>query len=75
MKFRTSHPRFRTAVRLLPVLALWARGILAETIDSQYRAQVEQWRQQREEALKAGHCHGTLLVEGRRQHSGQRRLE
>ncbi|MGD0774511.1 MAG: DUF1684 domain-containing protein [Candidatus Solibacter sp.] len=53
MKFRTSHPGFRTAVRLLPVLALWAGGILAETIDSQYRAQVEQWRQQREAALKA----------------------
>jgi len=52
----------RTRSRLLPVLALMTTGILAETIDPQYRAQIEHWRQQREAALKADW--GWLTVSG-----------
>jgi uncharacterized protein len=49
----TSHKFRRTAGRVLPVLVLWTCGMLAETIDAQYLAQVEQWRQQPEAGLKA----------------------
>jgi uncharacterized protein (DUF1684 family) len=50
------------AGRVLPVLVLWTCGLLAETIDAQYRAEVEQWRQQREAGLKADG--GWLTVTG-----------
>src|SRR5580698_8671492 len=58
----TSHTFRRMAGRVLPVLVLWTCGMLAETIDAQYRAQVEQWRQQREAGLKADG--GWLTVTG-----------
>ena len=44
------------------VLSLLGCAMLAATIDAPYRAQVEQWRQQREEALKADG--GWLTVTG-----------
>lgn len=50
------------AHRALPVLALMTTAILAESIDPEYRAQIEHWRQQREAALKADW--GWLTVSG-----------
>jgi len=48
--------------RLLPLLALKPAGVMAETIDAHYRKEIEQWRQQREAALKADG--GWLTVTG-----------
>jgi len=55
--------RFRTARWIVPaVLSLLGCAMLAATIDAPYRAQVEQWRQQREASLKADG--GWLTVTG-----------
>jgi hypothetical protein len=55
--------RFRSARWIVPgALSLLGCAMLAATIDAPYRAQVEQWRQQREAALKADG--GWLTVTG-----------
>jgi hypothetical protein len=63
MKTFTPLNPFRTAPRIVPVvLALLGCVVVAATIDAPYRAQIEQWRQQREAALKADG--GWLTVTG-----------
>jgi uncharacterized protein (DUF1684 family) len=57
-----TYPVHHNLSRLLPILALMTTGIMAETIDARYRAQIEHWRQQREAALKADG--GWLTVSG-----------
>ena len=55
--------RFLTTHRMVPVLlSLLGCAMVAATIDAPYRAQVEQWRQQREASLKADG--GWLTVTG-----------
>ena len=54
--------QIRVASRFAAFSCILCVGILAETIDSQYRAEVERWRQDREAALKADG--GWLTVTG-----------
>lgn len=54
--------RIRVASRLASLACFLSFGILAESIDADYRASVEQWRQEREAALKADG--GWLTVTG-----------
>lgn len=54
--------RIRIASRFVALACLWCFGILAETIDAQYRAEVARWRQDREATLKADG--GWLTVTG-----------
>jgi uncharacterized protein (DUF1684 family) len=49
-------------LRILCGFAFWHAGVQAAVIDTAYRAQIEQWRQQREAALKADG--GWLTVTG-----------
>jgi uncharacterized protein (DUF1684 family) len=52
----------RVASRFAALLCMLCFGILAETIDTQYRSEIERWRQDRETSLKADG--GWLTVTG-----------